>query len=392
MTVALKVHTRRLILSLSAALVLLPLTARAEFDLDTSARNAILLDATTNQVLYEKEADARIAPASISKLMTVYVLFEKLSNGSIKLTDTFPVSVDVWRKWRKLDGSKMFLKEGDRVSVENLIQGIIVQSGNDACDVVAEGLAGSQDSFAAGLSKKALEIGLTSSHFVDASGWPDPGQYMTARDIAHLAYLLIKTYPQYYHYFSEKDFTFSGVRQENRNMLLNELPGVDGLKTGHVDESGYSMVASQKVGDQRLIAVVSGTKSTVERAREAEKLLSWGFRNFQTYVLTKQGQQFDKAQVWLGQQDTVPLVASKTFSVLAKRDARAKMQAKVIYKNPVPAPIVKGQPIAVLEITGIQDKPIEIPLLAGESVDRIGGFARIKTAISQWMWGPPPAK
>jgi D-alanyl-D-alanine carboxypeptidase (penicillin-binding protein 5/6) len=392
MTAALQRLARPVLLSLTATLMLLPLAVRAEFELDTVAKQAILIDATTNQVLYEKAADERIEPASISKLMTIYVLFEKLQNGSVKLTDTFPVSVEIWRKWRKLDGSKMFLKEGDRISVENLVQGIIVQSGNDACDVVAEGLAGSQDSFAAGLNQKARELGLSTSHFANANGWPDPEHYMTARDIAHLAYLMIRTFPQYYHYFSEKEFTFSGVRQENRNMLLNELPGVDGLKTGHVDSSGYSMVASQKVGDQRLIAVISGTKSTVERAREAEKLLSWGFHNFQTYVLTKEGQNMGQAPVWLGEKDMVPLVAAKTVSVLARREARSKMVAKLVYKDPVPAPIAKGQPIATLVITGIEEKPVEIPLVAGEAVERLGGFSRFKVALSQWMWGPPPAK
>lgn len=392
MTAASMPFVRRVVLSLAVALMLAPLAARADFDLDTTARNAILLDATTGQVLYEKAADERIAPASISKLMTVYVLFEKLSNGSLKLTDTFPVSVGVWKKWRKLDGSTMFLNAGQRVTVENLIQGIIVQSGDDACDTVAEGLAGSQDAYAKGLNDKAAQLGLKDSHFVDASGWPDPEQYMTVRDMAHLAQLIIDRFPQYYHYFAEKAFTFNGVHQENRNMLLGQVPGVDGLKTGHVDASGYSMVASEKRGDLRLIAVISGTNSTVARAREGEKLLSWGFTNYQAYTLAKQGQQMDTANVWLGEQNTVPLVAAKTVTVLAKRSDRAKMVAKVIYKDPVPAPIAKGQPIAVLQITGIQDKPIEVPLLAGQAVDQLGGFARIKMALSQWMWGPPPAK
>jgi D-alanyl-D-alanine carboxypeptidase (penicillin-binding protein 5/6) len=384
----------RFILSLSTALVvapfaLAPITAHAEFQMDTEAQHAILIDVGTNSVLYEKGPDERLAPASISKLMTIYVLFEKLSNGSLKLTDTFPVSVDVWRKWRKLDGSKMFLKEGDRVTIENLIQGIIVQSGNDACDVVAEGLAGSQESFAAGLSQKAKELGLNASHFADASGWPDPEQYMTARDISHLAYLLITKFPQYYHYFSEKEYTYAGVRQENRNMLLG-LPGVDGLKTGHVDESGYSMVASQKVGDQRLIAVVSGTKSTVARAHETEKLLSWGFQNFKTYIVAKEGQSYGQAAVFQGQQETVPMVATKTVPILSNLDAKAKMQTKIIYSGPVTAPVAKGQPLATMEITGIQDKPIEVPLVAGQAVERLGFFARMKATVMNWIWGPTP--
>lgn len=381
----------RLILSLAAAFVFMPVMAHSQFAVDTSATHAILMDARTGQVLFEKAADDRVAPASLTKLMTTYIIFEKLANGSLKLTDTFPVSEAVWRKWRKLEGSKMFLKEGDRVTVEDLLQGIVVQSGNDACDVVAEGLAGTQENFATWMSQKAKEIGLNSSHFMDASGWPDPDHYMTARDIAHLSRELIVRFPQYYHYFSEKEFTYAGVHQPNRNLLLNEALGVDGLKTGHVEESGYSLSASAKQGDERLIAVVMGTTSSVERAREAEKLLTWGFRNFQTYTLAKPGQQMEKANVWLGEQDTVSLVAAKAVTVLASRDDRLKLKVKVIYKDPIAAPLVKGQPVAILEVTGITKDKIEVQLVAGESVGKIGGFARITAALNQLLWGPPAA-
>ncbi len=378
---------RHIVVMLALACLLLPGAARSQFAFDTSAPHAILLDADTGQVLYEKSPDERIPPASMSKLMTAYILFEKLANGGLKMDDTFPISVDVWRKWRRLDGSVMFLKEGDRVSVQDLIYGIVVQSGNDACDVFAEGLAGSQENFAGWLNEKAQELGLSSSHFENASGWPDPEHYMTVRDIAHLTLRLIQDFPEYYHYFAVREFTYNGIRQPNRNLLLGKVAGVDGLKTGYVADAGYGMSASAIRDGQRLISVVSGTTGTRVRARETERLLNWGFRNFKTYDLVKKGQVMDMANVWLGNVEKVSLVASRDVQITASRDARKKLEAKVIYQNPVPAPIVKDQPIAMLRITGLTDDPVEVPLLAGESAEKLSGMDRLKAAFNYLLWG-----
>lgn len=353
--------------------------------LETIARHAYLIDVDTGTVLFQKAADVPMPPASLTKLMTVYLIFEKLKNGTLHMDDKFPVSEKAWR----MGGSKMFVKVGDRVSVHDLIQGIIVQSGNDACIVMAEGIAGSEAAFVQQMNQKARELGLLNSHFKNATGWPADGHVMSAHDIATLSLDLIRDFPQYYHFFSEINFTYNGIKQGNRNPLLYKNMGVDGLKTGHTEESGYSLAASAVRNGRRLLLVVNGLSSMNERSSEGERLLDWGFRATQTYALFKKGDVVDKADVWLGAAPTVPLVINRDLKITIPRDDRSKMTVKAIYTNPIPAPIKAGTPIARLVVNLPSQQPIEVPLVAGASVDRLGLFGRLNAAVKYLVWGAP---
>ncbi len=296
-----------LLLILTLALAA-PRTAAA---FETLAREAILVDMTTGAVLFEKNADTPMPPASMSKIMTAYLLFTKLRDGKIKLDDTLPVTENAWRKGGCVsDGSTMCLKLDERAKVEDLIRGVIIQSGNDACIVIAEGVAGSEEAYVAEMNKLAKEIGLKDSVFRNVTGLPDSGHVMTARDLTVLARRLITDFPQYYDYYSEKSFTYNGIKQGNRNPLLYKNIGADGLKTGHTKEAGYGLTASAKQGDRRLIMVVTGLPSMQARAEESERLMDYGFRTFENVALLKAGDTVETAQVWLGKQDTVPLQAA----------------------------------------------------------------------------------
>ncbi|MFP5469265.1 MAG: D-alanyl-D-alanine carboxypeptidase family protein, partial [Alphaproteobacteria bacterium] len=310
----------------------------AQQALETAAREAILVDVETGAVLFEKNADTPMHPASMSKLMTIAMLFDRLADGSVKMEDTFPVSESAWR----IQGSKMFVELGTRIPVADLLRGIIVQSGNDACVVVAEGLGGDEKNFARMMTERAREIGMTHSEFRNASGWPDPEHLMTARDLATLAAYLVNTHKQYYSIFSEMDFTWHGIRQGNRNPLLYSYPGADGLKTGHTEEAGYGLTGSAERNGRRLIVVVTGLESDKRRGIEAERLLTLGFNDFETYTLLSAGQKLEDADVWLGEADKIPLVAGKDIRVTLPRAARKSMQAKLVYQAPLAAPVVKG--------------------------------------------------
>ncbi|MEX0923859.1 MAG: D-alanyl-D-alanine carboxypeptidase family protein [Rhodovibrionaceae bacterium] len=362
------------------ALIAAPPTAGA---IDTAAREAILVDAETGAVLMSKDPDAPMPPASMSKIMTMYLVFQHLDEGRLSLDDHLPVSERAWR----MGGSKMFIEVGKEVKVEDLIRGVIVQSGNDACVVFAEALSGSEEGFAQEMTETARELGMTDSHFANSTGWPDPNQWMTARDLATLAKRMIADYPQYYDYFAEMEFTYNEIRQGNRNPLLYRNIGVDGLKTGHTEEAGYGLTASAKQGERRLILVVNGLSSAQERADESARLLSWGFREFENYELLSSGEQVDKAEVWLGKLDSVPLVAPRDFLVTLTRDARRDMTAKVIYEGPIPAPIAEGQEVARLEISAPGMEPMVIPLVAGTEVEKLGPFGRLIASLKHLILG-----
>ncbi len=361
--------------------------ALAATPFETTARNAILVEFETGKVLYEKGADDRIPPASMSKLMTIYLVFEQLKNGSLKLSDTLPVSVDVWRKWHKSEGSLMFVREGERVTIQDLLQGIIVQSGNDACDVIAEGLAGSEENFAEWLNQKAKALGLTGSHFMNAHGWPDPNDYMTVRDIARLSERIIKDFPEYYGYFAEKTYTYAGIRQNNRNPLLYTMEGADGLKTGHTEEAGYGVAVSAVRDGRRLVAVIAGTESIRERAREAERILAHGFRNFKTYTVFKKDQVIDNAPVWLGAKGSAPLISPLDVRVTLERSARRDMKVTLSYDSPLAAPVTVNQPVAIARIEAPGMEAVEVPVVAGASIDALSGFSKIGAAIKYLIWG-----
>jgi len=356
--------------------------------IETIAREAILLDAATGAVLFEKNADDLMPPASMSKLMTAYVLFERLQDGSLSLDDTFTVSETAWRKGGAKSGSStMFLEPNTRVRIEDLIQGIIVQSGGDACIVVAEGLSGSEEAFAKEMTAQARRLGMTKSVFKNATGWPDPEHLMTARELAILAKHSIDDHPEYYHYYSEKTFTYNGIKQGNRNPLLYRDMGVDGLKTGHTEVSGYGLTASALRGERRLILVVNGLPSVKMRSRESERLLEWGFREFDNYKLFAANDTVTEADVWLGEQGSLPLVIEKGLTITLPRKARSSMKVSVVYQGPIPAPIAKGQQVAKLMVTAPDMAPIEVPLVAGADIEQLGLVGRLGAAVKYLIWG-----
>jgi D-alanyl-D-alanine carboxypeptidase (penicillin-binding protein 5/6) len=368
--------------------VLLGAVALPAKAIETTASSAIVVELATGETLMEKGADAQMAPASMSKLMTLYMLFERLKAGALSLEDKFRISETAWRKGGAKSGSStMFLEPNKRIGVEDLIRGIIVQSGNDACIVVAEALSGSEETFATEMNAKAKAIGLTGSHFKNSTGWPDPEHRMTPRDLATLAKRLIQDFPEYYHYFSELSFVYNGIKQSNRNPLLYKEKNVDGLKTGHTEESGYGLVASALRNSRRLVLVVNGLDSKKARSAEPERLLEWAYREFANYALFKPGETLDVAEVWLGQAAKVPLVIERGIHLTLPRKDRPKLTAKVAYTGPIPAPITKGQRIATLVVETPTKGKLEYPLVAGADVERLGLMGRLLAALQTILWG-----
>ena len=363
-----------------AAVLAVPVSAQK---FDTPARNAYVLDLATNTVLLSKKAEVPMPPASMSKLMTVYMVFERLKKGSLTVDDTFLVSEKAWRK----GGSKMFVKVGDRISVSDLLRGIIVQSGNDACIVVAEGLGGTEDAFAEMMTRRAKEIGLTNSSFVNSTGWPHPNQLMSALDLAQLSSLLVTQFPELYKIFNEKTFTYSQIKQSNRNPLLYRNIGADGLKTGHTEAAGYGLTASATRDDRRIVLVLNGMKSVRQRSQESLRIVEWAFRTFKPYALFKKDEVITKADIWLGTASTVPLIIPEALKMTLSRDARSKMKVVVRMSNPVAAPVRKGQQLATLVVTAPNLKTREIPLIAAEDVNQLGFVGRIGAAIKHVLWG-----
>lgn len=357
--------------------------APALAQVDTAAKQALLVDYGTGAVLLEKNADELMPPSSMSKLMTTYMVFDRLKNGSLSLDDTLPVSENAWRK----QGSKMFVHVGDRVKIQDLLRGIIVQSGNDACIVVAEGLGGSEESFAAEMTRKSRDLGLTASVFKNATGWPDEGHLMTARDLSVLAKRLIADFPEYYRIYSELNFSYSGITQGNRNPLLYKNMGADGLKTGHTEAAGYGLTGSAQRGERRLILVINGLSSMKERAEETERLIEWGFREYDNYALFKGGEVVADAEVWLGDAPSVPLIAGQKLEVTLPRKVRRDMKVVAQFNGPVPAPVKKGAVIGQLVVSAPGMKPVELPLLAGADVERLGFLGRIQSALKHILWG-----
>lgn len=369
-----------LILALLA--VSAPKIAQAQI-IDTTGKQAFMIDLTTGTVLLEKNADQPMPPASMSKLMTVYMVFERLKEGRLSLDDKFQVSEKAWRK----GGSKMFVMVNTRVSVRDLLRGIIVQSGNDACIVVAEGLSGSEDEFAAAMTRRAKEIGLTNSVFKNATGWPAEGHHMTARDLATLSSKIINDFPEYYGIFSEKDFKFGGIKQGNRNPLLYGGFGADGLKTGHTEASGYGLTASAERNGRRIVMVINGLSSQGERSSESARLMEWAFRETDSYALFKQGDMVDHADIWLGDAPRVSLVTARDLTVTLPRRSRREMKVKLVYNNPIPAPVEKGAEVGKVVVSIPRRADMEIPVVAGEAVGRLGMFGRLSAALKFLIWG-----
>ncbi len=371
------------LISLLAALVLFALPARA---LDTPARAAMVIDFDTGAVLLAKNVDEPLPPASMSKLMTLNMVFEALASGRISLDERFPVSDHAVHFCGNTAtcGSTMFLNTRDRVRVEDLIRGVIVLSGNDAAIVLAEGLAGSESEFALRMSERARELGMLNSTFANANGWPDPGQRMSARDLVFLARRLIKEFPQYYHYFSETEFAFDGRAPENhrnRNPLLGLGIGADGLKTGHTQEAGYGLVGSAVRNGRRVVIMFSGMDSAAARQSEAERLITWAFREFTQATLFTGHTQVAKADIWLGDAPSVGLAPVRDISLLVPYAEIDKITANVILTTPVAAPITKGEMLGdlVIDVPGMGTHTY--PLAAMDDVGEAGFMARFKTAF-----------
>jgi D-alanyl-D-alanine carboxypeptidase (penicillin-binding protein 5/6) len=365
------------------AVVAVDPSAKPANGIETQAKHALILEMETGVVLLDKGADERIPPASMSKIMTAYIVFGMLKEGRAKLTDELPVSERAWR----LQGSKMFVPIGGRISIDDLLKGVIIQSGNDACLVLAEGLAGSEEAFVELMNQKAKEIGLKDSHFANVSGLPDPDHWMTARDLATLAIRTINDFPEYYHYYSEMDYDFNNIKQGNRNPLLYKNVGADGLKTGHTEEAGYSLTASVVRDNRHIILVLSGLPTMKARAQESERLIEWAFREFSDYRLFAAGDKVDDGEVWLGAEPKVPLSVDKDFVVTLPRKARRDMKVTLEYDRPVPAPIQKGDMVGKVVMTAPDMTPVEAPLVAAASVERMNPLGRIATLAGYLVWG-----
>ncbi|MEQ9488428.1 MAG: D-alanyl-D-alanine carboxypeptidase family protein [Alphaproteobacteria bacterium] len=357
-------------------------TATAQ-DIETNAKQAMLIDLTSRAVLLEKNADERMFPASMTKMMTAYIVFERLRDGTLSLQDEFTVSEKAWRK----GGSKMFVEVGNKVSVEDLLRGIIIQSGNDATIVVAEGLSGSEDAFADEMNATARSLGMMHTNFKNASGWPHPDHYTTARDLMTLAIASIEQHPEFYHMYSETSFTYHDIEQGNRNPLLYRDIGADGLKTGHTEASGYGLTASAVNDGRRLVLVINGMESSQERADEGVKLLTWGFREWNSYDLFAANETVDTVPVWLGEQPSVALYVDEPLTVTMRRRARKDLKVTAHYTEPVPAPITAGTVLGEVTVTAPGIDPVSLPLKAAGDVGQLGAVGRLKAAVNYLVWG-----
>ncbi len=373
---------------LSCVSAMVMLAAANAWAIDTKAKNMVLVDYDTGEYMYEKNITEPIPPASMSKLMTVYMIFDKLRNGSLSLDDTFKVSENAWRKGgAPSGGSTMFLAIGDEVKVDELLKGIIIQSGNDACIVAAENIAGDEDSFVDAMNEKAKELGLNNSHFANVTGLPHPDHRMSVEDLAKLARLIIKEFPQFYHLFSQKEFVYNNIRQGNRNPLLYSMPYADGLKTGHTEEAGFCLTASAKKGNRRIIGVMTGLSSNKERSEEAEKMMSWGFREYDNYNLAEKGKKVADIPVWYGTSKTVPLVISQDVVKTIKKSARNQVKMIVSYDKPVKAPIQMGQQLGVLKIEAPDMQTTEVPLVAGQTINKVGLWGKMVDNLKYLLTG-----
>jgi len=347
---------------------------------DGDAPTAILIEATSGSVLFEKNADELRAPSSMMKLMTAEVVFNAVKQGNIKLTDEYRISENAWRRGgAPAGGSTMFAALNSKVSVDDLLHGAIIQSGNDSCIALAEGMAGNERIFATEMmTKRARELGLKQSTFANSNGLPDPGNKMTVRELATLARHIILDYPEFYKLFGEREFTWNKIRQQNRNPLLNSMEGADGLKTGYTKEGGYGMVGSVVQNGTRLIVVVNGLEDPDDRATEAKKMLEWGFRNFETRTLFAAQQPLGYAKVFGGESRSVKLTSPEPIKVMVQKNGSDKLIARVVYSGPVRAPVEAGQKVGVIRVWRGANVAMEAPVLAAES---IGTGSTIRKAI-----------
>ncbi len=361
---------------------------KEEGGFDGDAPTAILMEASSGSVLFEKSADELRAPSSMMKLMTAEVVFHAIRQGEVKLTDEYHVSENAWRKGgAPAGGSTMFAAIHSKISVDDLLHGAIIQSGNDACMVLAEGMAGNERAFAELMTKRARELGMTRSTFANSNGLPDPDNRMTVRELAMLARYIIRTYPEFYKLFGEKEFTWNKIRQQNRNPLLNSLDGADGLKTGYTKEGGYGIVGSAVQNGTRLIVVLNGLEDPEDRASEAKKMLEWGFRNFEARALFAAQQPIGYAKVFGGESRSVKLVSPKPIEVMVHKNTNDKLIARLVYSGPVRAPIEAGQQIGIVRVWRGGNIAMEAPVYAGEFIGVGSTVRRAIDGVSELVIG-----
>jgi serine-type D-Ala-D-Ala carboxypeptidase (penicillin-binding protein 5/6) len=361
--------------------VLLPgaagcVTAAFAQTFQTSAPRAILIDSATQSVLFEKDADALVVPASTAKIMTAEIVFHEITLGHLKLDDEFPVSETAWRYGGAPSrGSSMFAAPNSSIRIEDLIRGLVIVSGNDAAIALAEGIAGSEGAFATLMTKRARELGLEHSTFTNAWGRGDPEQKVSPREMVALANHVIQTYPEFYKYFGEKDFTWNKIKQANRNPLLTLDLGADGLKTGNIDESGYGLVGSAVQNGQRLILALYGCRTAKERVEEARKIFLWGFRSFDSKTIFQAGETIGDAKVYGGSASEVPLIADKEVKILVPRTATGKFTGRIVYTGPLIAPVEAGREVARLKIFRGTEQILDLPLKTAAAVE-VGALPR----------------
>jgi D-alanyl-D-alanine carboxypeptidase (penicillin-binding protein 5/6) len=363
-------------------------TPKKEEGFQTAAPYAILIEAESGSVLYEKNADELSPPASLSKLMTAEVVFNEIKEGNLKLDDEFVISTDAWRRGgAPSGGSTMFAPIHSRVKVEDLLRGVIIQSGNDACIALAQGIAGNEDAFTRLMEARAREIGLRKSQFANSTGFHDPGHLMTVRELAMLSRHIISTYPEFYPIYSEREFTWNKIRQQNRNPLLAMNLGADGLKTGFTKEAGYGLAGSAVHNDLRFIVVVNGLKSADERAHEAKRILEHGFRNFESRILFAEGQIIGDAKVLGGAKGSVQLITPKIVRIMVPRNVNERIVARIVYQGPVPTPVEEGQRIGVVKVFRGNALAVEAPLKAAESIGPGSLPQRALNAVTELVIG-----
>ena len=363
----------------------------AHSNIEIKARTAILQDFLSGEILYEKEPDRSIYPASMTKIMTSIIAFDLIKSGDLTLDEKFIISEKAWRL--STSGySSMFVMVNDEVSVENLLRGIIVASGNDACVALAEGIAGTEEEFAIMMTSKAKEIGMSNTNFANSSGINDPDNYSTVKDIMIMSHYLIKNYPEYYEWFSEKEFTWDRtggdpITQGNRNPLLYKNIGADGIKTGYLAVEKYSLASSLERKGRRLIAVASGFETKNSRSRESSKLLTYGLTNFDLVEINKSGEDFDSVDVWLGKKDFVKVYTKEDIYKIIKKGKKKLLKVKMLYEGPVEAPISKDQVLAKLRIIYDDELIDEYDLLAKEQVNKVNIFSRLMKSLNYLIWG-----
>ncbi len=353
---------------------------------ETDAPIAYITDLSSGAVLFEKNADKQIPPASMAKMMTVYVAFDLIQKGKLKLDDKFRVNEETWKKWNN-QGSTMFLGVGDQVSVRELLHGIVTLSGNDACVVLAEGIAGTEPAFVGLMNKRAKELGMSKSRFGNSNGWPDEGVTMvTARDLAKLGSATVNNFPKLYDAFYGQDaFEWNGITQSNRNPLMGKVAGADGLKTGHTEEAGYGFTGSAEQKGRRLVSVLAGLDSYGGRIEESVKFMNWGFNAWEPKKLFDKGAKIQNAEVQLGDSSTVSLVAAKDLFATIPKASDGKISMKVTYNGPIKAPIVKGQPIATLVVTTADAGQQSVALVAGEDIGEAGFFDSVWAGLKSLL-------